>query len=218
MDQQTVQSLIPIYSIYNELIETKDGRLTKVLSVTAVNTTLMSYAEEKEVLEGYENFLKNLRKPIQITRVAEPIDLTDYIRDLKLKMRATNNPYRRQMLQSYVNYAAQLQEDRDIIRRNRYVIIDEKFTDARSKEEAIRNLRRRASDLKLAIEEMLYRHKLEVHELNNEELKRYIHTLYDYENAQLTSWQDERSQAYVIGQRNLVDAAERVKQREDYLL
>lgn len=64
------------------MIETLDHRFIKVLSVSSVNTYLMSYQEEKEVLEGYENFLRSLTKPIQIARVSEPIDLKKYINDL----------------------------------------------------------------------------------------------------------------------------------------
>ena len=71
---RTAQELIPIKGIYNEMIETTDKRLIKVLSVSAVNTHLMSYAEEKEVLEGYESFLRGLRKPIQIVKtVGKPL-------------------------------------------------------------------------------------------------------------------------------------------------
>lgn len=213
---QSVQDLIPIHSIYNEMIETKDGRLIKILSITAVNTSLMSYAEEREVLEGFENFLKNQKKPFQIARVAEPIDLKDYIRHLKMIFREDQNVHRKRMLESYIGYASRLQEDRDIIRRNRYIIIDEPFTDDRSKEAAMKNLRRRASELKLAIEEMLYRHPLEATELNNEDLKKYIHTLFDYENAQLTQMENERSLPYVIGRNNLIKTAELLKERDEY--
>lgn len=56
-----------------------------------------------------------------------------------------------------------------LIRRNRYMIIDEAFTDEKSKKLAIQNLKNRVIDLKVRIENMLYEHKLELSELNNDE-------------------------------------------------
>lgn len=199
------------------MIETKDQRLIKVLAVTAVNTHLMSYAEEKEVLEGYESFLKTLDKPIQIARVAEPIDLKDYIFQLRRRYQEQNNPYKKKMLKSYIEYAKQLQEDREMIRRNRYVIIDEKFTNAADKEKAIERLKMRVNDLKLGIEEMLYQQKLEAYELSNNELKKYLHMFFDYENAQIYEIRETQRYPYQIGPKNLIEAAEQLKKKDEYL-
>lgn len=215
--QQSVQEWIPIRGIYNEMIETKDQRLIKVLAVTAVNTHLMSYAEEREVLEGYESFLKTLDKPIQIARVAEPIDLKDYIFQLRRRYREQQNPYKRKMLKSYIEYAKQLQEDREMIRRNRYVVIDEKFTNAADKEKAIERLKMRTNDLKLGIEEMLYQQKLEAYELSNNELKKYLHMFFDYENAQIYEIGDTKHYPYQIGPKNLIEAAEQLKKKNEFL-
>ncbi|MCH5585066.1 hypothetical protein MK805_08795 [Shimazuella sp. AN120528] len=212
---QTAQELIPIKGIYNEMIETTDKRLIKVLSVSAVNTHLMSYAEEKEVLEGYESFLRGLRKPIQIARVAEPMDLKEYILQLKDKLRQLENPYKKEMLSSYIQYAKALQEDRDMIRRSRYVILDEPFSSENAKEDAIEKLKLRTRDIKLAIEEMLYRHTLQVRELWNHELAKYIHMFFDYENAQLAVGSYEKEYPYIIGQGNLMKAVEQYKRREE---
>lgn len=211
-----MQDWIPVRGIYNEMIETKDQRLIKVLAVSAVNTHLMSYAEEREVLEGFESFLKTLDKPIQIARVAEPIDLKDYIFQLKKRYQEEKNPFKKRMLKSYIAYTKQLQEDREMIRRNRYVIIDEKFTSAADKEKAIERLKMRANDLKLGIEEMLYQQKLEAYELSNNELKKYLHMLFDYENAQIYEIGESKQYPYQIGPRNLIEAAEQLKKKDEF--
>lgn len=211
-----MQDWIPVRGIYNEMIETKDQRLIKVLAVSAVNTHLMSYAEEREVLEGFESFLKTLDKPIQIARVAEPIDLKDYIFQLKKRYQEEKNPFKKRMLKSYIAYTKQLQEDREMIRRNRYVIIDEKFTSAADKEKAIERLKMRANDLKLGIEEMLYQQKLEAYELSNNELKKYLHMFFDYENAQIYEIGESKQYPYQIGPRNLIEAAEQLKKKDEF--
>ncbi|MGR9635288.1 hypothetical protein ACU82A_30350 [Bacillus cereus] len=136
--EKTVQDLIPVRNIYNEMIETLDNRVIKILNVSSVNTMLMSYAEEREVLENYENFLKSLDKSIQICRVSIPVNLTDYINHFKENYFSHTNKYKRKMQESYIWYAKNIQDDKDMIRRARLVVIDESFSDEKSKEEAIK--------------------------------------------------------------------------------
>jgi hypothetical protein len=213
--EKTVQDLIPVRNIYDSMIETTDNRLVKVMSVTAVNTHLMSHAEVREVLEGYENFLRSLKKPIQISRVSEPVNLKNYIASLTERLKATSNPFKRRMLENYIEYAEQLQKDRDMIKRNRYIIIDEPFSGESDKEKAIRELKRRVDELRLNLEDMLFRQKLEVHVLTDQELRKYLHMLFDYENAQLYHMEDTKEYPYIIGPRNLLETAEAIRKREE---
>lgn len=214
--EKTVQDLIPIRNIYNEMIETKDSRLIKVLSVSAVNISLMSHNEEREVLESYENFLNSIDAPIMVSRVSTPVNLKDYILDLQSTLNKMENPYKRQILKSYIWYANNIQKDREMIRRNRYIVIDESFSDEKSKNEAIRKLRKRIEDYRIKIEEMLRSPKLEVKELSNKELEKYIHMFFDYENAQILAIEDEVNTAYVIGRNNLINTVDRLKSEENY--
>jgi hypothetical protein len=182
--EKTVYDLISfVRSISDNTIETKDNKLVKVLSISAVNLSLMSYSEQKEVYESYENFLKTIDAPIMISRVSTPVDLNDYIKDLQSKLEKLENPYKKRILKSYIWYANNIQEDRDMLRRSRYMVIEEPFSSKKSKEEAIRKLKVRVDDYKLKIEEMLRSPKLEARELSNQELEKYFHMFFDYENA-----------------------------------
>jgi len=216
--EKTVQDLIPIRNIYSEMIETKDNKLIKVLTVSAVNMSLMSHNEQAEVYEGYENFLNTIDKNIQVNRVSTPVNLKDYITDLQTKLKEIDNPYKRKILKSYIWYANNIQEDREMIRRNRYIVIDESFNDEKSKDKAIRKLKVRVEDYKIKIEEMLRSPKLEVRELSNLELEKYLHMFFDYENAQILAMEEEVNTAYVIGRRNLIDTVEKLKAEDDYYL
>ena len=216
--EKTVQDLIPIRNIYNEMIETKDNKLIKVLDISAVNMSLMSHSEQAEVYEGYENFLNTIDKNLQINRVSTPVNLKDYIADLQTKLEKIDNPYKRKILKSYIWYANNIQEDREMIRRSRYIVLDESFTDEKSKDKAIRKLKLRVEDYKIKIEEMLRSPRLEVRELSNLELEKYLHMFFDYENAQILAMEDEVNTAYVIGRRNLVDTVEKLKAEENYYL
>ncbi|KYG33469.1 hypothetical protein [Priestia endophytica] len=214
--EQTVQELIPIRNIYNEMVETKDNRLIKILTVTSVNISLMSRLEQQEVLENYESFLKTIDKPIQVSRVSTPVNLEEYIENLQNDLDKIQNPYKKIMQKSYIWYANNIQEDRDMIRRNRYIVLDESFNGEKSKQEAIRKLAMRCDDYKLRIEEMLQTPKLQARELTNKELENYFHMFYDYQNAQITNIENESATPYVIGRRNLLDTVERLKANNDY--
>lgn len=214
--EKTVQDLIPIRNIYNEMIETKDNRLIKVLSISSVNLSLMSHNEQREVYEGYENFLNTIDAPIQVSRVSTPVDLKKYISELRSVLDSLENPLKKTIMKSYIWYANDIQEDRSMIRRSRYLVFDESFSSDNSKEEAVRKLRTRVDDYKIKIEEMLRRPKLDVRELTNKELETYIHMFFDYENAQISNMEEEMHTAYVIGRRNLVDTVERLKAEENY--
>ena len=171
-----------------------------------------------KVFESYENFLNTIDAPIQISRVSAPVNLKDYITDLQLTLKNTTNEYKKKILKSYIWYANNIQEDRDMIRRNRYIVIDQSFNNGKSKDEAIRKLRIRTDDYKIKIEEMLRSPKLEVRELSNKELEKYIHMFFDYENAQILAMEDEVSTAYIIGRRNLIDTVEKLKSEENYYI
>jgi hypothetical protein len=200
------------------MIETTNNKLIKVLSVSAVNMSLMSHSEQTEVYEGYENFLNTIDKNLQVNRVSTPVNLKDYITDLQTQLTKIDNPYKRKILKSYIWYSNNIQEDREMIRRNRYIVLDQPFTDEKSKEEAIRKLKIRVDDYKIKIEEMLRSPKLEVRELSNLELEKYLHMFFDYENAQILAMEEEVNTAYVIGRRNLFDTVEKLKAEEDYYL
>jgi hypothetical protein len=105
-----------------------------------------------------------------------------------------------------------------MIRRSRYIVLDESFTDEKSKDKAIRKLKLRVEDYKIKIEEMLRSPRLEVRELSNLELEKYLHMFFDYENAQILAMDEEVNTAYVIGRRNLVDTVEKLKAEENYYL
>ncbi|PGZ17609.1 hypothetical protein COE43_12650 [Bacillus cereus] len=213
--EKLVQDLIPVRNIYSEVIETTDNRLIKIINVSSVNTTLMSYNQQAAVLNQYESFLKSIKKSIQISRIAEPINLKNYIFDLQQENKEIDNPHKRMMMTSYIEFAKGIQESKDMTRRSCYVTIYEKFSDEKSKEKAIKHLEVYAKDMILKLEEMLYETKLEARQLSNEELKRMMHLFMDYENAQINNIGNDLDLPYIIGKRSLHEAAERIKKGEN---
>ncbi|CAG7643605.1 hypothetical protein ACFQI7_10160 [Paenibacillus allorhizosphaerae] len=212
----SAQDLIPIRRVFSETIETDDHRLVKIISVSAVNLSLMSLNEQIQVMEGYEQLLNNLEDPVQILRVSEPINMSRYIEELRRKRSTTQNVHKKILLSSYIDYAQSIQQNREMIRRNRFLVFDEKYEPGKegSLEQAMIRLRVRRDHYIERLEDMLFRHRLDAVELTNEELKKALQIFYDYENAQLHTVTDETEMEYLIGRRNLVSAVKRIEERE----
>ncbi|MFE5322241.1 hypothetical protein ACFQ88_26545 [Paenibacillus sp. NPDC056579] len=214
--ERSAQDLIPIRRVFSETIETADHRLVKMIAISAVNLSLMSLNEQIQVMEGYEQFLTNLDDPVQILRVSEPINMSRYVEELRLKRNATGNLHKKILLSSYIDYAQSIQQNREMIRRNRFLVFDEKYEPSKegSLEQAMIRLRVRRDHYIERLEDMLFRHRLDAAELTNEELKKALQIFYDYENAQLHTVTDETEMEYLIGRRNLVSAVKRIEERE----
>lgn len=214
--ERSAQDIIPIRRVFNETIETTDHRLVKIIGISAVNLSLMSLSEQIQVMEGYEQFLNNLDDPIQLLRVSEPINMSRYIDELRHKRANTTDGHKKLLLASYIEYAQGIQQNREMIRRNRFLVFDEKYEPGKegSLEQAMIRLRVRRDHYLERLEDMLFRHRLDAAELTNEELKKALQIFYDYENAQLHSITDEIEMDYLIGRRNLVSAVKRIEERE----
>ena len=87
----------------------------------------------------------------------------------------------------YLNFVDNIQKSKNMVSRNRYVIISKPFT-VQNRDSVLEELDRQAKILVSQIENMLGgRFQLKAEILNNEELFHLIYTCVDYENAQVNA-------------------------------
>lgn len=161
---------------------TPENQIVMCLKVSAINLELTSFAEANELFEIFEGFLMSIDYPIQITNVSMPVDLKSYISDQETKLRETKNPFKKKLLISYIDYAKEIEVSQDIIQRQRYIIISEKMKEdtPESRSEKMLELFERRDEIKASLAEM----NLTVEEVNDLEIMRYLHTMFDYNGAQ----------------------------------
>jgi hypothetical protein len=167
--------------------------------VNAVNTQLMSDEELTDFFEEYEAFLKSLNFKIQQQIVSQPVDLKVYIDSQKEILEQIHDPKRKQLLESYIEYAKEIETSSQIIQRKRYIIFSA----------PIRHKTEKA--YRLALSELKENEKhvisglggldLKAEPLNDLELIRCLHVLFDYENAQLQPSLNDEIQQTITGGR-----------------
>lgn len=181
LQQKAAQDLVPIKAIDSGMVLTPDNRLVQILKIGAVNTQLMSSNELYMLLENYEAFLKSLSFSFQLEVVAEPVDLKKYVRSQEEMFDNTKDFNRRNLLKSYIEYAKGMETSRQIIRRQRYIIFDEKIRGSATKdyETAMYDLEEKRDQVISGLKDL----DLPCEALSNTEIVRFFHIFFNYEGA-----------------------------------
>lgn len=180
-----IRSVLDIYDITNDCYETIDDRLVKIIEVSSINLKTLSEKDEQRVYKSFETFLNNLEDeylPMQFMIYAKPISLQDYINDCENETKSNPDVRSRLMAESYIEYTNDIQKNRNMVSRNRFIAVDVPYTNGNSFDE----LDVKALRLKSKLENMIVgSNKLNAHILNNSELHSLEHTVIDYEGSQL---------------------------------
>lgn len=123
-----------------------------------------------------------LTYPVQLTNVSMPVDLKSYISEQERTNFLTKNPYKRQLQESYIEYAKEIEISQDIMQRQRYVIFCEQMKEdtPEIRYETILELEEKKDEIVTSLLEL----ELTAEEVTDLELIRYLHTLFDYNEAQ----------------------------------
>lgn len=183
-----VREQLGITNIYSDCYETLDKRLVKVIKVSSVNLSLLNVQDKNMIFQSYETFLNDLPKNLnlQISQIAQPINLDNYYRYIQTQKKETDR-VKNILINGYLNYVDDIQKSKNMVSRNRYVIISKPFNN-QNKERVLDELERETKILTSLIENMLGgRYQLKTKVLNNDELFHLIYTCIDYENAQIST-------------------------------
>jgi hypothetical protein len=176
---QSVQDLIPLQNLDQGIVVTNDDRLVQILKVSAVNTELMSQGELYLLLENYEAFLKSVTFPIHQEIVSMPIDLDNYIRSQEEQYDQTKNFNRKTLLRSYIEYTKNMSNSRKIMRRQRYVLFDQKIKGSSYKafDEALHELEEKTTHVFSSLTDL----ELNCERVTNIEAAKLFHIFFNFE-------------------------------------
>ncbi len=184
-DDQDVRKELGIKNVFAGCFETTDNRFVKVIEVSSINISLMNKSEKRSISESYRNFLSEMQflKSMQISQIAQPINLTQYLLYIDKKTASEKDSAKRMLNRSYKKYVENIQKSRNMVARKRYIMIDQPISTDREK--ALSEIERKASLIKNNIENMLRGHgSLQATVLQNDELIKLMYTCLDYDNAQ----------------------------------
>ena len=184
-----VREQLGITNIYSDCYETLDNRLVKVINVSSVNLSLLNSKEKRMIFQSYETFLNDLPKylSLQISQIAQPINLKNYFMYIQDQTSKEENQLKQLLARGYLDFVDEIQKSKNMVSRNRYVIISKGFN-YHNRDRVLDELEREAKLLISQIENMISgRFQLKANLLNNDELFHLIFTCIDYDNAQVNS-------------------------------
>ncbi|MBX9997325.1 hypothetical protein [Priestia aryabhattai] len=193
---QDIRTQLGIFNISNGCYETLDNRLVKVLKVSSVNITLMSPSDRERVFESYKNYLNDIPREffdIQTNEIVQPVDLKNYLTEIDQAINNERDYIKRMLNQSYRDKVYKIQKQKNMVSRERYVILSTK-----NDKKGLAEIDRMAESLKTQIQNMLRgRYKLDVKILDNAGLEDLIYLAVDYENAQTNRDMDSELSSFL---------------------
>ncbi|MBU0978711.1 MAG: hypothetical protein ABIJ03_02420 [Patescibacteria group bacterium] len=119
----TTQQFLDIYNITNDIVIMKDGSVSMLLTVDAMNFGLLAEEEQDAVMYAYAGLLNSLNYPIQVVISSHTKDVTKYLDLLKSQEEQTSNQLMRQRIKTYRQFVANLIKERNVLDKKFYVAI-----------------------------------------------------------------------------------------------
>lgn len=164
-----------------------DTHFVKVLESSSINLSLMNKQEEKEVISSFRSFMNTLNfiNQVQFLLLAAPISLENYILRIDKMNRKEENPIKRLLNEADMRAVdADVQKNRDLVTRKRYIIISQKI--GRDREKSLSDIISKAQLLKQKLESLELGggfERLNVNILDNDELTKLMFTCLDYDSS-----------------------------------
>src|SRR5699024_5305858 len=124
-----IRSQLGIYNIANDCFETLDNQLVKVVKVSSINLTGISFRERDKIYSSYQTFLNDYAYnsfPFQINQFSEPVNLKNYLNWVNIKVSDEKNKTKRMLAKSYKQKANEIQKNKNMVSKARYIILSVK--------------------------------------------------------------------------------------------
>ncbi len=119
----TTQKFLEIFDIRNNLVILKNGFVSVLLTINAINFGLLAEEEQDAVMYAYAGLLNSLNFPIQIVINSQTKDVTRYLSVLKQQEEITPSQMLRNRIRSYREFVANLIQERNVLDKKFYVVI-----------------------------------------------------------------------------------------------
>lgn len=120
----TTQNFLDIYDICDNMIVMKNGAVSSVLSVGAMNFGLLAEAEQDAIIYAYAGLLNSINYPIQIVIQSQTKDATSYLNRLKQSQAKASSQRKKDLIQRYSTFVSELIKERNVLDKKFYVIIN----------------------------------------------------------------------------------------------
>jgi hypothetical protein len=119
----TTQKFLDIFDITNDVTVLRDGTVSMILMISAMNFGLLADQEQDSIIYSYASLLNSLNFPIQIVVNSKTKDATSYLRLLENQAEKASSEDKRGRIKRYQNFVGQLIRERNVLDKKFYVII-----------------------------------------------------------------------------------------------
>lgn len=119
----TTQQYLDIADITNDLLILKDGSVSLVLEVSAINFGLLSEPEQDAIIYAYAAMINSLSFSIEIVISSRPKDVSVYLEFIDEQFNQSPSDMRRRQIASYRQFVANLITEQNVLDKNFFVVI-----------------------------------------------------------------------------------------------
>lgn len=121
----STQQHLAIEDIRDDLVILKNGMISLVLEVNALNFDLLSEKEQDVKIMNFAGLLNSLEFPFQIVIRTERTDITNYIDRLRVYREKQISDALKNQIDIYIQFINNLTVNKDILDKTFYVVIPE---------------------------------------------------------------------------------------------
>lgn len=118
------QDFLPIEDIKNDLVFLKNGSVSLVLSISAVNFGLLFDTEQISLIQSFAGLLNSLSFPIQIVIVSRRLDVSSYLLTLDRAIPHQINPLLKEMAAHHRRFVASIIKANNVLDKQFYVCLN----------------------------------------------------------------------------------------------
>lgn len=191
-NKQTIDEMSLIVGMYGNYLVSKTGNLIGVMEVSGVNLDLLSDIEQEDVFSDYGAFLmttlgEGVDDSIQFIEPTVPVNMTDYLNELKrkylyLQQNYPEQTFKIQLIASYIDHFTTIQNAKNMTTKQHLMIIKKKIKDKslESLDLAVENLDEKMNQVKRDLENALTDFDLTAKTLTNQEVIKILKNLINY--------------------------------------
>ena len=191
---KSIQEDCIVLGFYKDFVVTKNGYVIGGIKINGVNTDLLSDFEKKELLDDYATYINNsIEDKPQIKSVTEPVNVNQYIRNLKKKIiqeldnNDGNGTVKAQLIASKILFLQNKIMGDEMSTKNHYLIFKEKITknNVYDLDQATQRLSKTLKTNKSSLYDVFNQYDMEGRILYQNELFDLLHSPYDYKSYNL---------------------------------
>lgn len=121
--RSTAQQYVDIHDITSDLLIMRDGSVSLILQVNAINFGLLSEPEQDAIIYAYAALINSLSFPIEIVVKSQPKDVSRYLEYVDDQLSQATSELRQRQIAQYRQFVANLITEQNVLDKTFFVVL-----------------------------------------------------------------------------------------------